>query len=177
MTETLSMIVALADAIAAGLQAAQDANPGVFAMPFTTEVKFIEITDLDTILPLPDAMPKAAKTANPRVIFFPQGPDVETRMGGGANARFHGEYIVDMVIYARVGTGPAAEAICRRLLDLRQQLRDTLKPARLAVQGIRPTYVTLEKIGDDTEGTYGPLPLTQDGLFCSSQSLKWSVPT
>lgn len=177
MADGLSMIVALADAISDGLKAAQDASPGTFAMPFTAEVKFVEITDLDEILPLPDATPKAASTAPPRVVFFPQGPDVETRMGGGSSPRFHGEYTMDMVIYARVGTGDAAEKLCRKLMDLRQQLRDTLKAARLPIQGIRPTFVTLEKISDESEGAYGPMPLTNDGVFVSSQSLKWSVPT
>lgn len=165
---TQSMIIALADAIAAALNAAQSPTPPAvspFVEAFTASVKFAPINDL-------------SKVADGTILLhlLPMD-DSESRLGGGAYPRFHGTYIIDAVLYAKVGfdSGDPDDTKCRTLMDLKQQIRDYLKPARFSVPtGVRPTNATMEDI--DGDPAYAGWSLLQQGVFVSCQTLKWSIP-
>ncbi len=154
----ISMLIALCDAIAIALNAQK------MTLPFKAATFFAPINDLADV-----------KLGDPVKVYLIPASDPESRMGGGVHPRFNGDYSVDMVIYARVGAGDTAETNCRSLMDLRQQLRDFLKPACFQIQGVRPTKVTLKDI--DADPAYGVNVLIDKEVFVSAITLNFEVPT
>ena len=177
MANPLSMLVALADAVKAALNAAQVAPSPVgtwqnpFATPFTAERRFVAVRD-PSKLPFFNADPPQA----PRVVVVPMA-DGESRLGGGMRAITQGEFEVDVTIYSRVGPGEEGEAACGTLMDLRQQIRDFFKVAPqgggLTVIGSSTARAVLTAIGGEMAFDEGPL--YDGGLFVSPQTLKFNI--
>lgn len=163
MSDKQGNLVALADAVAAALNEAATAAPADFAVSFTAERRFAEVADMATL-----------KTSDPPlVLVFPTG-DMEERLGGGTRPSFSGTYEIDLVIYARVGVGEAAESACEKLMLLRGQFRDFFKGIRLRVEGQKGTWAVLESV--DGSPAYGMDSLTQRHCFVSAQTLSFAVP-
>lgn len=153
------LVVALADAVVAVINAAP---AGTFDQHFTAQRVFATVNDLTAL----------AADAAPLVQVVP-AVDSEDRLGGGSTGNFEGEYAVDVVILARVGTGPAAEIACAALMLLRQRIRDLFKRVALAVQGTRPTRAVLT--GIDGDPAFGQRALLEWHCFISAQTLKFRL--
>ena len=152
-------VVALADAVVAALSGAP---AGTFGQAFTAQRRFATVTDLTTL----------AESTAPLVQVVP-AVDSEERLGGGATGSFQGDYSVDVVIFARVGVGDAAETACAALMLLRQQIRDSFKRVALTVAGTKTCKAVLS--GIDGDPAFGQRALIEWHCFVSAQTLKFRL--
>lgn len=161
---TKSMVVALAKAAAAALNAAP---AGTFGTAFTALVRFVAVRDPAKI---PDYGQPARQPAEPLVVIVPI-VDNETRLGSGR--MFEGDYELDLTIYSRVGSGDAADAACEALFELRQEMRDYLKRTPLSVSGARQAVATLMAVGGSP--AFDEAVLWDQGVLASPSTLKFKL--
>jgi len=149
-------LVALADAMVEVIAGIDPAHP------FTAARRFAPVADLATLV----------LNAAAFVAVIP-ADDTESRVGGGASGLFQGDYEVDVVIYARVGAGDAAEAACGNLMKLRQQIRDAFKSVAVTVEGQRTTRAILT--GVDGSPAFNVARLVNEHCFVSPQTLQFRL--
>lgn len=160
MADPKDNLVALADAVADALNAAQ----AQFIVPFTAARKFLPIEDLA----------KLKESDSPLVILHPMADD-EERLGGGSVPQFAGTFEVDAVIYRRIGVGEAAEEACEQLMLLRNQIRQFFRSGSLTVNGLksRPLKAVLAEV--DGTPAYGQKTLLEEHCFVSAQTLTFAM--
>jgi hypothetical protein len=163
-----AQIVALADAV---VDLLNDAPEGTFLIAFTARRKFLALQDFAKAPNLAAAVPEGEERPEPLVWLLPA---VDGEEGRGPRASFEGEYHVDCVIYAKVGVGDAAEALCSDLMALRQQIRDYLKGIVLAVTG-GPFDTVARLTGIEGDPAYGLHTLLNFNTFVSAQTLKFRI--
>lgn len=157
-----SMILALAQAIAARLMSQQAQNPSPFPVSFTAQCKLAPQVDLANVPPF----------SQPLVYVIPMN-DSEDRKGLNENS-FEGDFAVVVIILARTGDWSVREANAAVLLNLRQAIVDVLKPqsAIVAAGVVNGTALLNEKEGS---GLYDWQRLVTEGAFDSRMLLKFHV--
>ena len=154
--------IALCEALAGGLNAAQQAQPATFATAFTARREYTAFEELDSM----------REDAAPLVLIVPQS-DAEKRLGGGATPVFSGAYEVSLAIVKRVGIGEPARARLDALMLLRQQILDWLKGVALVVEGPRSTRAVLAEI--ESEPSYFHGVLAEKHVFLSETILRFTL--
>jgi hypothetical protein len=154
------MIVALADTFVAAINGA--AQDGTFTGAFTAQRRFATLRNLEDI-------PANAET----MLVVVPAADTQEREGGGAQPIFSGEYELDVVLYARVGTGEPAERKCADLMALRQQIGDYGKDKAFIVQGPKTAKAVLMSI--DGSPAFGQRTLIENACFVSLQTLRFRM--
>ena len=160
-------LVALADAMVAALNAAQDVTPPTespFVTAFVAERAHAPVADLTEI------------TAAPLVQVLPHSDSVEAE--GLSQRQVIGTLSVSVIVYGRVGARTAEnkaayETKCAALSLLRDQLRHYFLTRPVSVAGIKPTRALLKKT--DGEPAYFVGELKDRQVFVSEQVFEFKA--